>query len=161
MLAGDIGETDEFEHLVDDLPEGLALATRSGAQLIPPAAPRPPAPAGGAGPISFTVLTGRQVDVAPGTTLYRNFAWWGGDDIHLDDVMGPGVVLTMELSAVMAGHDIFVPLGVRVIDESIAIMAGNDIEGPARGDGSQGTLILKGFLFWAGNDVKVSRRAHS
>ena len=59
--------------------------------------------------------------MAPGTTLYRNFAWWGGDDIVLDEVLGTGVVVTLQLSAVMAGHDIFVPPGVRVIDESIAV----------------------------------------
>lgn len=146
--------TDEFPQLVADLPEGGELAVGHPSTLPP--GPHPlPAAVEGAHP-SLTILTGREVDVAPGTTLYRNFAWWGGDTIHLDDVMGPGVVLTMELSAVMAGHDIFVPAGVRVIDESIAIMAGNDVESGARGDGSNGTLILKGFLFWAGNDVKLS-----
>lgn len=145
--------TDEFAELVDDLPEGRDLA-RS-AEVRPPAPiPAPATP----GAFTFTVLTGRTVNVAPGTTLYRNFAWWGGDDIVLDEVMGPGVVVTLQLSAVMAGHDIFVPPGVRVIDESIAVMAGNDVEAPARGDGSNGTLILKGFLFWAGNDVKLSAR---
>ncbi|HSO69211.1 MAG TPA: DUF1707 domain-containing protein [Arachnia sp.] len=147
--------TDEFPQLVADLPEGGALAVGHPAMLAPQ--PHlPPAVVGS--PPSLTILTGREVDVAPGTTLYRNFAWWGGDTIHLDDAMGPGVVLTMELSAVMAGHDIFVPAGVRVIDESIAIMAGNDVESAARGDGSNGTLLLKGFLFWAGNDVKLSNR---
>ncbi|MHA6523880.1 DUF1707 SHOCT-like domain-containing protein [Tessaracoccus sp. G1721] len=150
---------DEFEGLVDDLPEGMGLATRPGGQPAVLPAAGPPADASTA-PFTFTVLTGRDVDVAPGTSYYRNFAWWGGDDIHLDDVMGPGVVLTLELSAVMAGHDIFVPPGVRVIDESLAVMAGNDIERQARGDGANGTLILKGFLFWAGNDVKLSRRPH-
>ncbi|MHA6513755.1 DUF1707 SHOCT-like domain-containing protein [Tessaracoccus sp. Z1128] len=150
--------TDEFPQLVDDLPEGLELATSTVAPLQPLAHA---APVVAAGAPSFTIMSGREVDVAPGTTLYRNVAWWGGDTIHLDDVMGPGVVLTMELSAVMAGHDIYVPAGVRVIDESIAVMAGNDIEGPARGDGSNGTLVLKGFLFWAGNDVRLSRRAQA
>ncbi|MBB1511583.1 DUF1707 domain-containing protein [Tessaracoccus sp. MC1627] len=145
--------TDEFPRLVADLPEGGELAV--GQTTLSPRPHPLPAAVEGAHP-SLTILTGREVDVAPGTTLYRNFAWWGGDTIHLDDVMGPGVVLTMELSAVMAGHDIFVPAGVRVIDESIAIMAGNDVESGARGDGSNGTLILKGFLFWAGNDVKLS-----
>ena len=145
--------TDEFPQLVADLPEGGELAVGHPSTL--PLPHSLPAAVEGAHP-SLTILTGREVDVAPGTTLYRNFAWWGGDTIHLDDVMGPGVVLTMELSAVMAGHDIFVPAGVRVIDESIAIMAGNDVESGARGDGSNGTLILKGFLFWAGNDVKLS-----
>ena len=37
---------------------------------------------------------------------------------------------------------------------AVAIMAGNDISPEAQGDGSNGTLILKGFLWWAGHDVK-------
>ena len=114
-----------------------------------------PAAVEGAHP-SLTILTGREVDVAPGTTLYRNFAWWGGDTLHLDGVVGPGVVLTLELSAGVAGHDIFAPARVRGRDGQAGHMAGNDVESGARGDGSNGTLILKGFLFWAGNDVKLS-----
>lgn len=50
----------------------------------------------------------------------------------------------------------FVPEGVRVIDQSVAIMAGNDIKRRAQGDGSNGTLVLKGFLWWGGNDVKLA-----
>lgn len=150
--------TDELGGLLDDLPEGVEFATRPGSALWRLPSPAAPAVGGDAPSFTFTVMTGREIDVAPGTALYRNFAWWGGDDIHLDDVMGPGVVLTMQLSAVMGGHDIFVPPGVRVIDETIAVMAGNDIEQGARGDGSNGTLILKGFLFWAGNDVRASSR---
>lgn len=148
--------TGQFLPVVADLPEGAALRHAS-----PKAAPPPgPRTARRDVSMSLTFLSGRAVDVAPGSTLYRNFAWWGGDDIHVEDALGPGVVLTLELSAVMGGHDIFVPAGVRVIDESFAVMAGNDIDADARGDGSNGTLILRGFLFWAGHDVKRSRRVH-
>ncbi|AQX15539.1 hypothetical protein BCR15_04565 [Tessaracoccus lapidicaptus] len=141
---------DDLLPVVADLPEGALL------QAGPAVAT--PSPATTDVGMSVTFMTGRDVDLAPGTSLYRNFAWWGGDDIILDRALGPGVLLTLELSAVMAGHDIYVPEGVRVIDESFAIMAGNDIDRDARGDGSNGTLILKGFLFWAGHDVKLSRR---
>ncbi|NHB85274.1 DUF1707 domain-containing protein [Tessaracoccus sp. HDW20] len=48
------------------------------------------------------------------------------------------------------------PRRVRVIDQSIAIMAGNDVSRDARGDGSNGTLVLKGFLWWAGNKVALA-----
>lgn len=150
--------TDELPLLVDDLPEG---ATYRGSSTASPAV-RPSAmpPVGVAeGPTSVTFMTGKDVQVPPGTAFYRNFAWWGGDNIHLGDVMGPGVVVTLELHAIMAGHDIYVPEGVRVLDETIAIMAGNDIRKEARGDGSNGTLILKGFLFWAGNDVQLEERS--
>lgn len=49
------------------------------------------------------------------------------------------------------------PPGVRVLDESIAIMAGNEIKKKARGDGSNGTLILRGLIFWAGSTVRLSK----
>ncbi len=141
---------DDLLPVVADLPEGALLQAGPAVAM--------PSPATTDVGMSVTFMTGRDVDLAPGTSLYRNFAWWGGDDIILDRALGPGVLLTLELSAVMAGHDIYVPEGVRVIDESFAIMAGNDIDRDARGDGSNGTLILKGFLFWAGHDVKLSRR---
>jgi len=141
---------DDLLPVVADLPEGALLQAGPAVAM--------PSPATTDVGMSVTFMTGRDVDLAPGTSLYRNFACWGGDDIILDRALGPGVLLTLELSAVMAGHDIYVPEGVRVIDESFAIMAGNDIDQDARGDGSNGTLILKGFLFWAGHDVKLSRR---
>ena len=105
-------------------------------------------------------MSGRDVSIEPGTRHYLNFAWWGGDNIDLTGAMGPGVVITLELHAIMAGHHIYVPEGVRVVDDSMAIMAGNDVDREAKGDGSNGTLVLKGFLWWAGHDVKLgaSRR---
>lgn len=147
---------DELPDLIDDLPEGAALLPATTQVSMPATRPiaQPPVAASPES-VSVSFMTGKDVDVLPGTTVYRNFAWWGGDTIHLAEAMGPGVVLTLELHCIMAGHDIFVPPGVRVIDESIAIMAGNDVASDAKGDGSNGTLIIKGFLWWAGSDVKL------
>lgn len=151
---------DEFDDVVGDLPEGRELmamdggrpATRRGAPV--PSTEQPER-------TTVTFMSGRDVVLEPGTRLYRNFAWWGGDNIDLTAAMGPGVVITLELHAIMAGHDIYVPEGVRVLDESIAIMAGSDVDRQARGDGSNGTVILKGFLWWAGHDVRLgSSRRH-
>lgn len=149
---------DEFPDLIDDLPEGASLLPAVTEHAVPAARPIAPPPAAqSAESVGLTFMTGKDVDILPGTTLYRNFAWWGGDSIYLGDAMGPGVVLTLELNCIMAGHDIYVPEGVRVIDESIAIMAGNGIDKEAKGDGSNGTLIIKGFLWWAGSDVKLQK----
>ena len=146
---------DEIAGIVGDLPEGGELSPSTTAGL----AHRTPAPLPHvATPDSTTVtfMSGKSVTIRPGTKRYQNFAWWGGDDIDLTAAMGPGVTITLELHAIMAGHDIYVPQGVLVLDESLAIMAGNDIHRDARGDGSNGTLILKGFLWWAGHDVKLA-----
>ncbi len=145
---------DELLPVVADLPEARSLAGGT-----PTPAPPPARAVGATTPLTITLMSGRAVDVAPGTAVYRNFAWWGGDQIYLGDALGPGVVLTLNLSAVMAGHDIYVPEGVRIVDETLAIMAGNDIDGDARGDGSNGTLILRGFLWWAGHEVHLTSRA--
>lgn len=161
-LALRIRYTDEVGELVDDLPEGSHLLPSLGTPGGPSPSPSvrsavPPPAASSPESVSLSVMSGKTVDVAPGTRLYRNFAWWGGDDIYLGDAMGPGVVITLELHCIMAGHNIYVPEGVRVLDESLAIMAGNDVDREAKGDGSNGTLIIKGFLWWAGSDVKLQK----
>lgn len=152
---------DQLPDLIDDLPEGSDLLPTAPTEFAVPASrPMTPPPAAvSPEAVTITFMTGKDVDVRPGTSVYRNFAWWGGDDIHVGEAMGPGVVLTLELHCIMAGHNIYVPEGVRVIDESIAIMAGNDVDKEARGDGSNGTLIIKGFLWWAGSDVKLQKSA--
>jgi len=48
---------------------------------------------------------------------------------------------------------------VRVLDQSMAIMAGSDVDTNAQGDGSNGTLVIEGFLFWAGHSVKLADNA--
>lgn len=145
--------TDELTDLVDDLPGGRAVVVDADSGIAPRHSALP-----AAGPperTSFSIMSGRDVTIEPGTRHYLNFAWWGGDNLDLTHAMGPGVVITLELHAIMAGHNIYVPEGVRVVDDSLAIMAGNDIDREARGDGSNGTVILKGFLWWAGHDVKL------
>lgn len=151
---------DEFDGVLDDLPEAQHLPARN------PTGRPPVVRRSGSVPtrtderptLSFTVMSGREVNLDPGSPGMRDFAWWGGHDIYLADAMGPGNVVVLQLSAIMAGHDIYVPTGVRVIDESTAIMAANDIAKDAQGDGSNGTLVLRGFLFWAGNDVHLDTR---
>lgn len=147
---------DELSGLVHDLPEGHALA--------PVAHPAPMAAHPGALPetahadagFSVSVMSGRNIRLESGIRALHNFAWWGGNTYDLSDAMGPGRIVTLTLDAVMAGSDIFVPAGVRVVDQSLAIMAGNEIAADAMGDGSNGTLVIKGFLWWAGNDVKLA-----
>ncbi|MEO7589173.1 MAG: DUF1707 domain-containing protein, partial [Arachnia sp.] len=84
--------TDQFSDLVDDLPGGHALVVDAGSGI----APRPSVPPATGPPerTSFSVMSGRDVSIEPGTRHYLNFAWWGGDNIDLTGAMGPGVVIT-------------------------------------------------------------------
>lgn len=146
--------TDELPALVSDLPEGAALAVPNDA----PVAPRPnDLPDTGLSDAGFGVsfMSGRDVTLQRGTREFANLAFWGGNNIDLTSAMGPGRIVTLTLHAIMGGSDVFVPEGVRVIDQSVAIMAGNGIAAEAQGDGSNGTLVLRGFLWWGGNDVKL------
>lgn len=151
---------DELGPLLDDLPEGQTTASLAPASrgAVAPRQPAGPLSAHDAGTWTASVMGGRSVELPRGRRGLRNFAWWGGDDIYVRDAMGPGAEVILELHAVMGGHDIYVPPGVRVIDESVPIMAGNDIADDANGDGSNGTLILRGVLFWAGSDVHLDDR---
>ncbi|WP_209325777.1 DUF1707 SHOCT-like domain-containing protein [Brevibacterium renqingii] len=161
---------DELIPLIEDLPEGHELlralqrqtgqggapgtaVTRSGSNV-----PGPLADPGSASPMnSVAVLSGREVDVPPGTAAVTTYALMGGDDIDLCDVMGPGVTVELASYAMWAGHNIFVPPGVRIRDETINIMAGNEIRASAKGDGSNGILVLKGFSLMAGHDVRLAK----
>lgn len=146
---------DELHGVIDDLPEGqeLTLAEDSALPATQPAPAGLPETAPADGGFTLSVLSGRDVLVESGTRRLHNFAWWGGNKFDLTAAMGPGRIVTLVLDAIMAGSDIIVPEGVRVVDQSVAIMAGNEIDRDAQGDGSNGTLVLKGFLWWAGNDV--------
>lgn len=160
---------DELPDLLADLPEheGWELLPaeerRFSALAVPAATPAPvarpdalPATVPEELGLTFTVMSGRDLTLDPGTTRLRNFAWWGGNNYDLTRALGPGRTVTLTLHAVMAGSDIRVPPGVRVIDNSTAIMAGNEIDAAAQGDGSNGTLVIDGFLWWAGNSVKLA-----
>lgn len=149
--------TDDLTPLLADLPEGRELERFEDRAPARRSAQRLPATAPADGGFTLTVMSGKDVVVEPGTESLGDFAWWGGNTYDLTRALGPGRTVTLDLNAVMAGHDIVVPQGVRIIDRSMAIMAGNDIHRGAQGDGSGGTLVLKGFLWWAGHDVKLAR----
>lgn len=108
-------------------------------------------------PPHFAIMSGRDISLTPGQQSFQSFAFWGGDDLDVSPAMGPGCTVVLSMSAIMGGSTIRVPEGVQVVDESVAIMAGNTIKRSARGDGSNGVLILRGFLFWGGNIVKLAK----
>ncbi len=156
---------DELGPLILDLPEArefrsrVALASARTWRPQPSPAVRVDAAINHRAGMSWSLLTSRSYDLVPGQTLVRNVAWWGGDVMDLHHVMGPGVVVVLELHAVMGGHTIHVPGGVRVLDESNRLlMSTNDIAPAAQGDGSNGTLVLRGTQILSGSAVKLGAR---
>ncbi|MCG6568276.1 DUF1707 domain-containing protein [Tessaracoccus sp. ZS01] len=150
--------TDELPALVADLPEGSDLMLQQDQMgPLPPHHEALPATAQGDGGFTVAIMSGRDILVEPGTRDVGCLAFWGGNNYDLTKAMGPGRIVTLTLNAIMGGCVVYVPPGVRVIDQSVAIMAGNDIHADAQGDGSNGTVVLKGLLFWGGNDVKLRK----
>lgn len=155
----------DLPDLIDDLPEGEALSRQFAAQLSPrgptqamvhPTSGSGLQPTGG--PTNSTaILSGRTFEVAAGTREFKLFALMGGDDVHLAPALGPGIEITVESASIMGGSNIYVPPGVRVVDETVNIMGGNSIRKKAAGDGSGGTVILKGFNLMGGHDIKLDR----
>lgn len=146
---------DQLPELVADVPEGRELDSRwSMGRRRPRSVVPSSTPPGG---WTTTILTGRRIDLKAGDEVH-NFTLLGGDDIYLRDALGPGVVLTMELPTVLGGHNLHVPRGVHVIEETQAVAGGNTIRRSAQGDGSNGTLVLRGMIVLGGHTVRLDKR---
>lgn len=162
---------DELMSLIVDLPEGhdlyrtlhrqtsggatpgTAITASSGPALLAPAAEP-----GSSKPMNaVAIMSSREIDVVPGTAAVTTYALMAGDTIDLCDVMGPGVNVALTNYALWAGHDVFVPPGVLIRDDTVNIMAGNEIHASAKGDGSNGTLVLKGVSLMAGHNVRLAK----
>ena len=148
--------TDELPALVVDLPERAMLET--GPQFEPALRPHAGVPetAPADGGFTASIMSGGDILVESGVRELTNLAFWGGNNYDLTEAMGPGRIVTLTLHAIMGGNNVYVPDGVRVIDRSVAIMAGNEIKRRAQGDGSNGTLVIQGFLWWGGNEVDLA-----
>lgn len=165
-LIEDIPEADELEKDLRSRDtarrESTELATKAGSHLgtynNQRTGPIQPAkPGTGKSDTAICILSGSSQVVEPNTPKVSGVTMMGGNDYDLCDVMGPGVEFTIESINFMGGHDIFVPPGVRVINKSISILGGVDIAQNARGDGSNGTLIIRGFNLLGGDDVRLAR----
>ena len=145
---------DQLPALVEDIPEADELGPYNNQRSGPI---QPAKPGTGKSDTAICILSGSNQVVAPNTPKVSAVAMLGGNDYDLCDVMGPGVEFTIESINFLAGHDIYVPPGVRVINKSFSILGGVDIAQNARGDGSNGTLIIKGFNLLGGDDVMLAR----
>lgn len=152
--------TDELPALVADLPEGGELVARETgdvAYVADPAYEALPASGPADGGSHVAIMSGRDVLVEPGTRDIACLSFWGGNTYDLTQAMGPGRIITLTLNSIMGGCDVYVPPGVRVVDQSTAIMGGNGIKPSAQGDGSNGTVVIQGLQLMGGNDVKLRK----
>ncbi|MDL4819472.1 DUF1707 domain-containing protein [Actinomadura opuntiae] len=85
------------------------------------------------------------------------FAFWGGGKIDLREARFTEDQVTIRAFAVMGGVDIVVPEDITVHVKGIGIMGGFDHGASAVGVPGSPTVVVRGFAFWGGVDVK--RRA--
>lgn len=150
---------DEFIPLLDDLPEGQEVVAvlrptinvtnkRTGQVRQIPATP-------GQQTESFAFVSAKTILVPPGVTSFSLTSVLGSDTLDLTRVFAPGVVFIVESQSIMGGATIKIPPGVHVVDETQNVLAGNTIRRKAQGDGSNGTLVLRGLSIVGGHTVKL------
>ncbi|WP_225992406.1 DUF1707 domain-containing protein [Actinomadura montaniterrae] len=88
---------------------------------------------------------------------FTAFAFWGGGKIDLREARFAEGEVTIRAFALMGGVDIVVPEDITVHVKGIGIMGGFDHGASAAGVPGSPTVVVKGFAFWGGVDVK--RRA--
>lgn len=112
-------------------------------------------PGSGDPEFALVVFSGKHLVPEAGTPGERSIALMGGTETDLREVMGPGVEFTADLYAMWGGHEIRVPRGVRIIDRTFNVMCGVSMDEGVRGDGSMGTLVLRGFHLMGGTTVTL------
>ncbi|GLZ16158.1 hypothetical protein Acsp04_63930 [Actinomadura sp. NBRC 104425] len=88
---------------------------------------------------------------------FTAFAFWGGGKIDLRDARYTSGEVRIRAIAVMGGVEIIAPDDVTVHVKGLGVMGGFD--GRASGPGAPGAprVVIRGFSFWGG--VNVKRRA--
>lgn len=150
---------DEFIPLLEDLPEGqevvailrptiVATNKRTGHTRQVLAGP-------GQHNQNFTFFSAKKIIVPHTVTSFELTSVLASDTLDLTQAFGPGVVFALGVTSFMGGADILIPPGVQVVDETQAFLGGNTIKRKAQGDGSNGTLLLRGMVVAGGYTIKL------
>ncbi|GGV08794.1 hypothetical protein GCM10010182_30410 [Actinomadura cremea] len=104
------------------------------------------------------ILSGfRRSGVWNAPRTFFTFTWWGGGKIDLREARFPEGELTIHAWAIMGGVEVIVPDDLAVHVRGLGIMGGFDQRASGPGDPGAPRVVVKGFAFWGGVDVK--RRA--
>ncbi|MWA01851.1 DUF1707 domain-containing protein [Actinomadura sp. LD22] len=144
----------ELEPLTRDLPAAVtsaAPAPHTGADWRP--VDGAPSWSTGIGVMSGFTRTG----VWNVPRAFTAFAFWGGGKIDLREARFTEGEVTIRAFALMGGVEVIAPEDITVHVKGIGIMGGFDHGASAAGVPGSPTVVVKGFAFWGGVDVK--RRA--
>jgi hypothetical protein len=166
----------DFSELDERL--GAVYAARTYAELEPltrdlPAAAssygRPP-PGSGAPTSTWAAailggFTRKGTWVAP--RRFTAFALWGGGEIDLREARYAEGMVTIRAMAIMGGIEVKVPEDAEVHVNGVGVMGGFDHSATGEGAPDAPRIVVTGFAFWGGVDVKrrppdseIKRRKH-
>ncbi|MFF0519960.1 DUF1707 domain-containing protein [Actinomadura nitritigenes] len=128
-----------------------------------------PAPLGGADwrPVDGAPSWSSGIGVMSGFTrtgvwnvprAFTAFAFWGGGKIDLREARFTGPEVTIRAFALMGGVQVIVPDDITVHVKGIGVMGGFDHGASAVGAPGSPTVVVRGFAFWGGVDVKRKAR---
>lgn len=145
----------DLEPLTRDLPAtgaGTAPAHLGGADWRP--VDGAPSWSSGIGVMSGFTRTG----VWNVPRAFTAFAFWGGGKIDLREARFTGPEVTIRAFALMGGVQVIVPDDITVHVKGIGVMGGFDHGASAVGAPGSPTVVVRGFAFWGGVDVKRKAR---
>jgi hypothetical protein len=81
----------------------------------------------------------------------------GGGELDFTDAKFPDGITKLRLYCFMGGASIFVPDGIKVKSKVFSFMGGFSDRSPSSTQANCPTLIIEGFMFMGGADVKVKK----
>jgi len=85
----------------------------------------------------------------------RIFSLFGGSDIDLSEAKFVHKTSRIRVFCLFSGIDIFTPEDINIISKAFCIFGGIDNKAPSTPDKNVPTLIIEGFVFFSGIDIKI------
>ncbi|MFC6885104.1 MULTISPECIES: DUF1707 SHOCT-like domain-containing protein [Actinomadura] len=145
----------ELEPITRDLP-ATAAAGRTAAAPAGAFAPVPDAPSWKTGIGVMSAFKRQGVWNVP--RRFTAFTFWGGGKIDLREARFAGAEVRIIALAIMGGVEVIAPEDLTVHVNGIGIMGGFDHKASGPGVPGSPKVIVSGFAFWGGVDVKRKAR---
>lgn len=154
---------DEFVDLLRDLPGGDAAMSAIAEQQRshPPVAFQRFGAAVPGTPQQATAFFGdKRLQLTPTSRRARARSFFGDTKVDACPAFAPGTVVEVDARMLCGDVQVYVPEGVRVEDRTTTVFGDVSIKKHAEGDGSNGTLLITGFLLFGDVEVLPESKPH-